>query len=307
MAKEGVSHSAMARARKNDGISVIFDQRSPASSHSESRSRSRSWSSGAVSSRGRRSSRRNYRSPSSSTSSSRSSSRSRSRSHNRSRSHPRCHRASSRCGCRRHRGYRYEHRRSPTRRYRDHSSSCSPSVERYSHHRSSTSRPKYSSHRRYRDTRVERTHRSRSRSMSAGRSVSLSVENKRDLLLAAKANAKKLLGVEKLPLPESVKPILPEQPDQSDEESSVFEKRVRRDSEKSLSQSGDEHAPSPVTSSPHRKTISFSINNSFAKPTVLSQTSVKVAVPADTYDSSKPYGLWVPVQSSRKHKHAKSH
>ncbi|KAM9777222.1 arginine/serine-rich protein 1 isoform 1-T1 [Neosynchiropus ocellatus] len=302
MAKEGGSHSAMARARKNDGISVIFDQISPASSHSQSRSRSRSCSSGAVSSRGRRSGRRNYRSPSSSTSRSRSSSRSRSHSHNRSRSHPRCHRASSRCGCRRHRGYGHRHRRSPTRRYRDRS----PSMEKYSRRRSSTSRPRYSSHRRHRDTQVERTYRSRSRSMSSGRSVSLSVENKRDLLLAAKANAKKMLGVGEVPLPESVKPILPEEPELSDEESSVFERRVRRDSEKSLSQSGDERAPSPVTS-PHRKTISFSINNSFAKPTVLSQSSVRAAVPADTYDSSKPYGLWVPVPSSRKHKQTKSH
>lgn len=289
----------MAHARKNDGISVIFDKRSPASSHSQSRSRSRSCSPGSVSSRGRRSNRRSYRSPSSSTSSSRSSSRSRSRSHNRSRSHPRCHRPSSRCGCRRHRGD--GHRRSPARRNRGHSSSRSPSVEKYSRHRSS----RYSSHRRVRHARVEKTHRSRSRSVSSRHSVSLSVENKRELLLAAKANAKKLLGVETVPLPESVKPILPAEPEQSDEESPVFEKRVRRDSEKSLSQSGDEGTSSPVAS-PHRKTISFSINNSFAKPTVLSQSSVRAAVPADIYDSSKPYGLWVPVPSSRRHKQ-KSH
>lgn len=53
-----------------------------------------------------------------------------------------------------------------------------------------------------------RAYRGRSRSRSPGHSVSLGVHEKRKLLEAAKANAMKILGVEKLELPESVKPIL---------------------------------------------------------------------------------------------------
>ena len=45
------------------------------------------------------------------------------------------------------------------------------------------------------------------------RSVSLSLDDKRKLLEAAKANAMRILGVEKIELPESVKPILSEEPE----------------------------------------------------------------------------------------------
>lgn len=53
--------------------------------------------------------------------------------------------------------------------------------------------------------------------------------DKRELLEAAKANAMKILGVEKLELPESVKPILSEPECEP-------EKRVRHGSEKTAAQ-----------------------------------------------------------------------
>ncbi|KAM9341074.1 arginine/serine-rich protein 1 [Symphorus nematophorus] len=312
MAKVKESHSEMAHARQSDGINVIFDQKSPASSRSRSRSRSSrgNRSSGSSRYRGRGSYRGRYRSSSSSSSSS---SCSRSSSSSRSRSHPRCHRLSSRCRCDSH--YRYgrgRSRRSPPRRYRAHSRSYSrsPSTNRYSHRRRSRSRSRSSSrqnrHRwgasRFRLSRSpSRTHRRRSRSRSSGRSVSLSVDDKRELLNAAKANAMKILGVDKLDLPESVKPILSEQSVESKQMSPEPETRVRQDPEKTPSQSSEvepDDMPSPKMS-PKRKIISFSINNSVVKPTVAAPSCAKVTPRVDIYESRKPYGHWVPVKSGQ--------
>ncbi|XP_076604414.1 arginine/serine-rich protein 1 [Chaetodon auriga] len=313
MAKVKDSHSEMARARQSDGISVIFDQNSPASSHSRSRSRSSSGSSSSSARhRGRRSHRGRYRSSSSS-----SSSRSRSSSHARSRSHPRCHRRSSRCCCDGHRRYGGgRSRRSPPRRHRAHSHSYSrsPSPDRYSRRRQYKPRSRSPSRRR-RDvsqltSRLSRspsiTHRSRSKSRSSGRSVSLSLDEKRELLKAAQANATKILGGQNVELPKNVEPILSEQSVESKWVSA--ETRVRQDPEKSPSQSS-EVEPDDVSSpriSPKRKIISFSINNSVVKPAVTAPSCAKVTPRVDIYESRKPYGHWVPVKSGQKsntHKH----
>ncbi|KAM3594894.1 uncharacterized protein V6R79_015446 [Siganus canaliculatus] len=314
MAKVAGSHSDMAQARQSDGINVIFDQNSPATSRSRSRSRSSHGSgssSVSVSHRGRASHRRRYRSPSSSTSSP---SRSRSSSRNRSRSHPRCHRPSSRCRCDGHHRYvRGRYRRSPPRRYRAHSRSYSPSPssDRYSHRRSNKSRSRSSGRQnqsrreisRYRSkpsqpsSRADRSH-SKSRS---GSSASLSVDDKRELLKAAQTNAMKTLGTEKLELPESVKPVLPEPFVESRSPSPEPVLRVRQDPDKTMSQS-DEEEPDELSSvkmSPKRKIISFSINNSVAKPAAAATSGAKVTPRVDSYESRKPYGHWVPVRSGR--------
>ncbi|XP_072220779.1 arginine/serine-rich protein 1 [Leuresthes tenuis] len=322
MAKRPNSHSDMAQARQSDGINVIFDQKSPGSSHSRSRSTSSSasscsgHSSGSGYYRGRKTQRTRHRSSSSSsTSSTSSSSSSSSSSRSRSRSHPRCHRRSSRCGCNDHRRYgRGRYRCSPPRRYRARSRSYSrsPSVERYSRHsryyrsRSrSRSSGRWSRYRRHvsqlrcRFSRSpSRTHRVRSRSRSPTTSISLSMQDKRDLLEVAKANAMKILGVENLELPESVKPILSERSESRGLSPEPLT-RVRHGSEKSVTQDNEEE---PGVSSPRmspRGKIAFSINNSVAKPTVAAPSSAKVTPRVDSYESRKPYGHWIPVGSGR--------
>ncbi|XP_070698703.1 arginine/serine-rich protein 1 [Pempheris klunzingeri] len=277
--------SDMAHARQSDGINVVFDQNSPPSS------RSRSNSGG---SRGRGSNKRRYRSSSSSSSSS-----SRSSSHSRSRSHPRCHRRSSRCGCLSHRRHgRGHYRRSPARRSRAHSRSYRKAESRLGSHISQS---------------PSRTYRSRSRSRSSGRSTSLSLDDKRELLKAAQTRAMEVLGVEKVELPESVKPNLPEQPE-SGWVSLEPQRRVRQDPEKTLSQSSEMESDDEASPkmSPKRRIITFSINNSVAKPTLAAPSSAKVTPRVDSYESRKPYGHWVPVKSvrtskTRKHTLATSH
>ncbi|XP_078133223.1 arginine/serine-rich protein 1 [Sander vitreus] len=295
MAKGEDSHSEMADVRQRDGINVIFDQNSPASSRSRSPARSSGGGRRSVVSgrhRGRGTHGRRYRSSSSSSSSSRSSS------HTRSRSHPRCHRPSSRCRCDNHR--RNGRERQPRSR---------PSSRRY---RRSVSRFSQS---------PPRTHKSGSRSGSSEHSVNLNLDDK-ELLKTAKANATTILGVEKLELPERileveklelpdcVKPILSEQSVEFKWVSS--DTWVRQDPEKTLSQSneGESDVSSP-TMSPKRK-ISFSLHNSVVKQTVAASSCAKVTSRMDIYESRKPYGHWVPVQSgktskARKHRPATSH
>ncbi|XP_036928512.1 arginine/serine-rich protein 1 isoform X1 [Acanthopagrus latus] len=300
MAKVKDSHSEMAKARQSDGINVIFDKESSSSSRSHSRSRSpgvNSRSSGSSRHRGRGSYRRRYRSSSSSCS--RSSSRSRSR------SHPRCHRRSSRCRCDNHPRY-------GRGRYRAHSRSLSRSAspDRYSRRRQYRSRSRSSSrqtrHRRdvsrlrYRSSRSSsRANRSRSKSRASTHSVSLSLDDKMEFL-----NAVKIQGAEKLGLLESVKPILSEQSVESRQRSP--DTWVRHDPDERTPSKSDEVEPDDMpspTMSPTRKIISFSINNSVAKPTVAAPSSAKVTPRVDIYESRKPYGHWVPVrtgQNSRK-------
>uniref|UniRef100_A0A665TXM5 Arginine/serine-rich protein 1 n=1 Tax=Echeneis naucrates TaxID=173247 RepID=A0A665TXM5_ECHNA len=150
-----------------------------------------------------------------------------------------------------------------------------------------------------------------SRSTSSGH---LSLDDKRELLEAAKANAMKILGVEKLELPESVKPILSEESEGSKQSSPEPETRVRHDPAKTLLQTV-ETEPDDISNlkmSPRRRIITFSINNSVAKPTVSAPSCAKVTPRVDNYESRKPYGHWVPVKSrktssARKHTLTKSH
>ncbi|XP_031703508.1 arginine/serine-rich protein 1 [Anarrhichthys ocellatus] len=301
MTKGEDSHSEIAHVRQSDGINVIFDQKSPAGSRSRSKS---SGGSGRCSGRhrGRNGHKGGHRSHSSS-------SRSRSSSRRRSRSHPRCHRPSSRCRCDNHR----RHGRgcgSPPRRHRAHHGS--PSASR---HRRNRSRSKPSSRRSRHRTAVSRfsqspprNHRSSSGSGSSEHSVNLSCDDKGKHIKAAKANATTtVVVVEKLELPEIVKPILSEPAEESKQV--LPETRwVRQDPEKTLSESDEESDDmfSPRTS-PKRKTISFSINNSMVKPTAAAPSGAKVTSRMDSYESRKPYGHWKPVKSghaSRARKHA---
>ncbi|KAM9354504.1 uncharacterized protein KZ484_012659 [Pholidichthys leucotaenia] len=317
MAKSAVTHSEMVRVCQSDGINVIFDQKSPDSSTLGSPSRSRSRSRGSsVSSRysgsyghhGRRQC--HYRSSSSSSSSS-----SRSASsllpRSRSRSYPRCHRRSSRCRCddhrRRHRGC---DRRSPPRRYRARSRSYSRSPDRYSNRRRyrspsrsrSRSPARWSFYRRYRGQYRHRFSPSplrsyRSRSRSAGSAVRLSLNDKRGLLEAAKANAMKILGVEKIDLPKSVKPILSEP--ESKSLSPEPETRVRQGPKKKMPQRNEEEPDDYSPKMSPRRKIAFSVNNAVAKPTVAAPTSAKVTPRVDSIESRKHYGQWIPVKSGQ--------
>ncbi|XP_034530757.1 arginine/serine-rich protein 1 [Notolabrus celidotus] len=299
MAKVKEYHSEMAHARRSDGIDVIFDKNSPSSSGSRSGSSTacdsdRSPDSGH--------SRRRHRSSSSSSSSKSSTSY---RPSSRSRSHPRCHRRSSRCHCDVHLKHGSGKPRSPSRRYKEKSRSHSRATlsDGYSHRRRNRSRSGSRSPRRCSRpaSKSMRTHRSQSRSSES--SVSLSLHDKKELLNAAKANAMKFLGVEKLDLPDSVKPILSVPP----------ETTVTHHYTKTFSQNNEEepdYVPSPKFSLKGK--ISFSINNSVVKPTVIPPSCAKVTPRMDSYESRKPYGHWVAVKSgrtskARKHSIAMSH
>ncbi|XP_014843265.1 PREDICTED: arginine/serine-rich protein 1 [Poecilia mexicana] len=353
MATQVDSHSDMAQARQSDGINVIFDQKSPGSSHSRSRSRSVSSSASSRSTgsdyRGRKSRRGRSRSSSSSSSSScRSGSSSSSRSRSRSRSYPRCYRHSSRCRCDNHRSYG-GYRRPPPRRYRAHSRSFSrspprryrgrsrsysrspprhyrarsrsytrsPVSDRYSRHRRSYrsrsrswSPARWSRYRRPASQlrcRFSRSpsmpYRGRSRSRSSGHSVSLSLRDKRELLEVAKANAMRMLGVEKLDLPESVKPILSEQP-AARSSSPEPVTGMRHGSQKTNLE--DESEPGVSSPRMESRKIAFSVNNSVAKPTVVAPSPAKVTPRVDSVESRKPYGHWIPIsagQNSSPNKH----
>ncbi|XP_024114273.1 arginine/serine-rich protein 1 [Oryzias melastigma] len=317
MAEQVNSHSAMAKARHTDGLNVIFDRKSPGSSHSRSRSRSSSSHRSSRSSGSGHYKRRGRRDRSSSSSSS--SSRSRSSSRFRSRSHPRCRRRSSRCRCDEHRrSGRRHYRRSPSRRYRAHSRSYSrsPSPDRYYRRRRysrsrSRSLGRWSRYRRpagqFRSRfspspSPPRFYRRRSRSRSPVRSVSLSLDEKRRLLEAAKANAMKILGVEKIELPESVKPILSEEPEPRPLSPEPPFRR-RHVSERTGPQDIEVE---PEVSSPRLSSkgqIAFSLNNSMAKPTAVAPSPAKLTSRVDSYESRKPYGSWIPIgsgQSARK-------
>uniref|UniRef100_A0A3B4CGM7 Arginine/serine-rich protein 1 n=1 Tax=Pygocentrus nattereri TaxID=42514 RepID=A0A3B4CGM7_PYGNA len=325
------------QARLSEGMRLIFDQET-SSSRSTSRSSSpdSSYSSSSGSSyrsdESRRSRRRHRRRSRSSTSDSSSSSDSRSRT--RSRSHPRCHRASDRSRCR---------HRSPPRRYRACSRSFSPSPYRSSRHgrrhraysrsssRSSSrgrysrcwrrSRSRSSSYRgvtsrfvgRYRcrfspsPRRRYRDHRSRSRSPE-GSAVRLSKREKMDLLNIAKENATKILGVQNLELPSSVMTMEQQTKQQEKKPEPNTEEWVRADpvSLKKPAEVGTAEDDSVPKMSPSRKPITFSINNTVAKPSSSPTFHVaesKVTSRADSVGNRKPYGHWVPIKKSSPNKH----
>ncbi|XP_068436268.1 arginine/serine-rich protein 1 [Clinocottus analis] len=287
MAKGEDSYLEIVHVRQSDGIDVAIDQSCPVSS----RSRSRSKSGGSGRRRGRYSRKGGHRS---------SSSRSRSRSDPRSRSHPRCHRPASRCRCDKHRGSGRSCR-SPSRRHRAHSGSPSPS--RHTRDRRNRPHSKPTSRRSRESKEVSRSSQfpprnddSSSRSGSSEHSVDLSFDDKGTPIEAVEANVTIIPEVEKLELPEMVKPTLCEQAVES--KLVLTGTWVRQDLEKTTSQSNDDE--SDVFSrgmSPKRKIISFSINNAVLKPTGAVPSGSKVTSRVDIYESRKPYGHWMPVKS----------
>ncbi|XP_077587091.1 arginine/serine-rich protein 1 [Stigmatopora nigra] len=287
MTKGEDTHPTMAVSHQKDGQSGSFDQGSP-SSYISRNSYESSPASSIESDRDR------HRSSSSGGSSSRS----------RSRSHPRCHRHSH---CRGHR--RDGHRRSSSRRHsaRSRSHSRSPSMDRYRRRpssRSTYSRPRARFNRLQKSP--SRSHRSPSR--LSGSAAGLSLEDKRELLKAAKTNAMKLLGVGKLEIPASVKPILTEQIEEPEWRLPMVRPRPERMSPQETS----EVEAMIISPKMTIKTITFSINNCVAKPSILvppTQVQVTTTIPPppqeEIYESSMPYGHWVPVankQSSRARK-----
>ncbi|XP_056617100.1 arginine/serine-rich protein 1 [Triplophysa dalaica] len=311
------------KVEASPSVKLIFDQKAPlarsSSCSSSSSDSSTSSSRGSHSSgRSRRSSRGRRRSPSSSSSSSRSRSRSRSR------SHPRCHRVSSHSRCR-HCHY------SPPRRYRAHSRSYSPSPERSSGRRRYRQRSRSSSRSRSpspygysrRSSRSPvhrrggrfvgrnrcrfspspyryRSHRSRSRSQERT-AIRLSQAEKKYLLDVAKTNAARILGVQNLELPASLKELEEQEEKRS---SSVQEKRFRDDSKPAQVNHDDDSGEGTSHASPKTKPLTFNINNTVAKPSnspMLNDS--KVTSRADSVGDRKPYGRWIPIGKSSKGKH----
>ncbi|XP_060918446.1 arginine/serine-rich protein 1 [Labrus mixtus] len=303
MAKGNDSQSEMACARQTDCINVIFDKNSPVSSPSRcgsSISCESDRSSDSVDHRGRGSN-RNRSSSSSSSSSSRSP-------RSRSRSHPRCHRPSSRCRCNNHfRHGRGRRPSSPPRRYRARSRSCSRSPLTNSDSSRRQNRSRSRSPRRWSRYSKAASHSLQSSSRTSERSDSLSVDDKRELLKAAYANSMKILGVDNLDLPESVKPILPKHLE-SKPVSPEPGTRVTQNPMKTLAQMHEEESEDvPSLKLCQKGKISFSINNSVVKPTVIALSCAKVTPRMDSYESRKPYGHWVPVKSGRSSKASKRH
>ncbi|XP_054251253.1 arginine/serine-rich protein 1 isoform X2 [Indicator indicator] len=249
-------------------------------SWSRSRSRSRSWAR-------RKGSRRSRRF-----------SRSYSRSRSRSRGYPRYR------SCYHARHYR-RYRRSPLR-YRSRSRSWSRGRlyyrRSYSRSRSRSRGRRYYGFGRTIYREAYRSWRSRSRTRSRSRSpLHLSEKDKRELLEIAKANAAKALGTDNIVLPASLKILPPskeiktEKAEQEDAGESAESRRLEED----MAKSGMERATI-------QRSISFSPNNTMAKPVlqkpasnVVKEPAVSVAKEEDRKGGS-PYGQWVPVKKEEK-------
>ncbi|XP_064028622.1 arginine/serine-rich protein 1 isoform X2 [Pogoniulus pusillus] len=284
--------SSLRSRRSCDRSSTRSSSRSSCSSRSSSSSSSSASSGSWSRSRSRSRSRRNG------SRRSRRHSRSYSRSRSRSRGYPRYR---SRYHARHYRRYR----RSPPR-YRSRSRSWSRGR---SYYRRSYSRSRSRSRGRryygfgrtiYRE--AYRSWRSRSRTRSRSRSpLHLSEKDKRELLEIAKANAAKALGTDNIVLPASLKILpasketKPEKPGQEDAGDSAESRRPEEDTAKS----GMERAAI-------QRSISFSPNNTMAKPVLqkpASSVAKEPAVPVAKEEDRKggsPYGQWVPVKKEEK-------
>lgn len=119
----------------------------------------------------------------------------------------------------------------------------------------------------------------------------------------AKANAARILGVQNLELPESLKEM-EQQEERKRRSSSDEEERVRVDlaPQKTPAQvnggAADDEAETAQTS-PKRKQIVFSNNNAIAKPSSSPTLSdSKVTSRADIVPYKRPFGQWVPIGKS---------
>ncbi|XP_025953940.2 arginine/serine-rich protein 1 [Dromaius novaehollandiae] len=267
----------------------------------------------------RSSSRSSCRSQSSSSSSSSASSRSWSRSRSRSRSWARSgsqrYRRYSRSYSRsrsRSRGYvryrgRYRARRyrryyrSPPR-YRSRSRSWSRGRcyyrRSYSRSRSCSRGRRYYGFGRTIYPEAYRNWRSRSRTRSRSRSpLHLSEKEKRELLEIAKANAAKALGTDNVVLPASLKVISPSK-ETNDEK---LKHENLGESAEQLGRLTEDVAKSGMERATTQRSISFSPNNTMAKPVLQKPASHAVkemAISPGREDDKKgsPYGQWVPIK-----------
>ncbi|XP_074750620.1 arginine/serine-rich protein 1 isoform X1 [Strix uralensis] len=249
-------------------------------SWSRSRSRSRSWA--------RRNGSQRYRRHS------RSYSRSRSRSRGYTRYRGRYH----------SRHYRRYHRSPPRYRSRSRSWSRGRSYYRrsYSRSRSCSRGRRYYGFGRTVYPEAYRSWRSRSRTRSRSRSpLHLSEKDKRELLEIAKANAAKALGTDNIVLPASLKILTPSKEikneKQEHEDPGESAEQPRRPAE-DMTKSGMERATI-------QRSISFSPNNTMAKPVLQKPASHVVKEPAisparEDDRKGSPYGQWVPVKKEEK-------
>lgn len=67
-----------------------------------------------------------------------------------------------------------------------------------------------------------------------------------------------------------------------------------------LKQSPEEERDAPSPKLSPKRMISFSVNNSMAKPTVAAPSCAKVTPRVDSVEYRKPYGRWIPVKSGRR-------
>ncbi|KAM9532174.1 arginine/serine-rich protein 1 isoform 2-T2 [Guaruba guarouba] len=261
---------------------------SRSSSSSSSSASSRSWSRSRSRSRGGRTSSRRYRR----------SSRSYSRSWSRSRGH-------ARSRTRYHVRYHRRYRRSPPRyRSRSRSWSRGRSYYRrsYSRSRSRSRCRKYYGFGRTIYPEIYRSWRSRSRSRSCSRSpLHLSEKDKRELLEIAKANAAKALGTDNVILPASLKMFTPPK----ERKSAKQKQEDPGESAEQPTRPAGNMTKSGIERAAIQKSISFSPNNTMAKPALQKPVSQVVKEPAisparEDDRKGSPYGQWVPVRKEKK-------
>ncbi|XP_054658067.1 arginine/serine-rich protein 1 isoform X1 [Grus americana] len=249
---------------------------SSASCRSWSRSRSRSWA--------RRNGSRRYRRYS------RSYSRSRSRSRGYTRYRGRYH-------------YRRYHRFPPRYRSRSRSWSRGRSYYRrsYSRSRSRSRGRRYYGFGRTVYPEAYRSWRSRSRTRSRSRSpLHLSEKDKRELLEIAKANAAKALGTDNIVLPASLKIVTPSKEIKKEKQ----EHEDAGESAEQPSRTAEDITKSGLERVTLQRSISFSPNNTMAKPVLQKPASHVVKEPVISLgreDDRKgsPYGQWVPVKKEK--------
>ncbi|XP_010226950.1 PREDICTED: arginine/serine-rich protein 1 [Tinamus guttatus] len=248
-------------------------------SWSRSRSRSRSW--------GRRNGTRRYRRNS--------------RSYSRSRSRSR--------GYVRYRGryrtvrYRRYYRSPPRYRSRSRSWSRGRSFYRrsYSRSRSRSRGRRYYGFGRTIYPEAYRSWRSRSRTRSRSRSpLHLSEKEKRELLEIAKANAAKALGTDNVVLPASLKVISPSK--ETNNEKTKHE--PLGESAEELGRLTEDVTKSGMERANPQRSISFSPNNTMAKPILQKAAghAVKEMVVSPGREDDKkgsPYGQWVPIKKEQ--------
>ncbi|GAB0199572.1 arginine/serine-rich protein 1 [Grus japonensis] len=147
-----------------------------------------------------------------------------------------------------------------------------------------------------------RSWRSRSRTRSRSRSpLHLSEKDKRELLEIAKANAAKALGTDNIVLPASLKIVTPSKEIKKEKQ----EHEDAGESAEQPSRTAEDITKSGLERVTLQRSISFSPNNTMAKPVLQKPASHVVKEPVISLgreDDRKgsPYGQWVPVKKEEK-------